>query len=190
MKKPLIGVFIGSLRKDSYCKKIARELEKLAVDKFEFTEISMEKLDIYNQDFDDENHVPDAWTQFRSQVKKLDGLLFITPEYNRSIPALLKNALDVGSRPYGQSVWDGKPGAVVSVSPGALGGFGANQHLRQTLVVLNVPTMQQPEIYIGNVAGLLNEKGIITNEKTKEFLTSFTDAFYKWVSLFTGEKKV
>jgi chromate reductase len=189
MKKPLIGVFIGSLRKDSYCRKTAREIEKLAADKFSFTEISMEKMAIYNQDFDDENRVPEAWTQFRNQVKGLDGLLFITPEYNRSIPALLKNALDVGSRPYGQNVWDGKPGAVVSVSPGALGGFGANQHLRQTLVVLNVPTMQQPEVYIGNIASLMDEKGTITNEKTKGFLTLFTNAFYEWVNLFVGKKQ-
>jgi len=114
-------------------------------------------------------------------MKKFDGVLFVTPEYNRSVPAVLKNALDVGSRPYGQSVWDGKPGAVVSVSPGGLSAFGANHHLRQSLVFLNVPTMQQPEAYIGNVAALFDDSGVLINENTREFLQKFMDAFVSWV---------
>jgi chromate reductase len=111
-----------------------------------------------------------------------DGFLFVTPEYNRSIPSVLKNAIDVGSRPYGQSVWGGKPGAVISVSPGAIGGFGANHHLRQSLVFLDVPAMQQPEAYIGGAAQLFDAHGNITNETTREFLIKFMDAFAAWVA--------
>ena len=125
---------------------------------------------------------PAPWTAFRERVRSFDGYLFVTPEYNRSVPAVLKNALDVGSRPYGQSVWGGKPGAVVSVSPGATGGFGANHHLRQSLVFLDVPAMQQPEAYIGGAAQLFEADGRITNESTREFLTKFMVAFAAWVA--------
>jgi len=114
-------------------------------------------------------------------VKTFDGLLFVTPEYNRSVPAALKNALDVGSRPYGRSVWGGKPGAVVTLSPGALGGFGANHHLRQTLMFLNIPTLPQPEAYIGGAATLFDPQGDLTNEATREFLGKFMEAFATWV---------
>jgi chromate reductase len=115
-------------------------------------------------------------------VKSFDGFLFVTPEYNRSVPGVLKNALDVGSRPHGQSVWGGKPGAVISVSPGAIGGFGANHHLRQSLVFLDVPAMQQPEAYIGGAAQLFDANGNITNETTREFLIKFIDSFAAWVA--------
>jgi chromate reductase len=188
MSKPKIGVFIGSLRKESYSRKIARELESFASDKMDFKEIELGGLELYNQDFDDENRPTVNWMQFREQVKALDGVLFVTPEYNRSVPAVLKNALDVASRPYGKSAWDGKPGAVVSVSPGGLGGFGANHHLRQSLVFLNVPTMQQPEVYIGNVGALLDDTGKIKEEKTRAFLAKAMDAFYGWVRLNTSAR--
>jgi chromate reductase len=188
MSKLGIGVFIGSLRKESYSMKIARELEAFASNKLDFKEIDLSELAMYNQDFDDENRPPEAWTQFREQVKTLDGVLFVTPEYNRSVPAVLKNALDVGSRPYGKSVWDGKPGAVVSVSPGGLSAFGANHHLRQSLVFLNIPAMQQPEVYIGNVGTLLDENGKIKEEKTKAFLSQAMDAFSDWVHLHAAAK--
>jgi len=168
--------------------KIARELEAFASNKLDFKEIDLSELAMYNQDFDDENRPPEAWTQFREQVKTLDGVLFVTPEYNRSVPAVLKNALDVGSRPYGKSVWDGKPGAVVSVSPGGLSAFGANHHLRQSLVFLNIPAMQQPEVYIGNVGTLLDENGKIKEEKTKAFLSQAMDAFSDWVHLHAAAK--
>ena len=134
----------------------------------------------YNQD-DDEGQPPPAWMKFRERVKATDAVLFVTPEYNRSVPAVLKNALDIGSRPHGQSVWDGKPGAVVSVSPGAIGGFGANHHLRQSLVFLNVPTLQQPEAYIGNVHTLLDTAGNLANADTQAFLVKFLQAFSGWV---------
>lgn len=117
------------------------------------------------------------------QTSEYDGFLFITPEYNRSVPAVLKNALDVGSRPYGKSVWDGKPGAVISVSPGAFGGFGANHQIRQTLVFLNVPTMQQPEAYIGNIAKLMDDSGNIKDESILEYLKSIMESFETWVEI-------
>ena len=123
-----------------------------------------------------------VFTQFRESLKKFDAVLFITPEYNRSVPAVLKNAIDVGSRPYGQSAWDGKPGAVMSVSPGAIGGFGANHHLRQSLVFLNVPIMAQPEAYIGSAANLFDEKGNLVNDSTREFITKFMQSFAAWVA--------
>ena len=124
---------------------------------------------------------PAEWVALRQQVKSCDGILFVTPEYNRSVPAVLKNALDVGSRPYGQSVWAGKPGAVVSVSPGTIGGFGANHHLRQSFVFLDIPAMQQPEAYIGGAAQLFDADGKLTNEATRDFLVKFMAAFAHWV---------
>jgi chromate reductase, NAD(P)H dehydrogenase (quinone) len=132
---------------------------------------------LYNQDFENENNVPAEYTAFRNKMKEIDAVLFITPEYNRSVPAVLKNALDAGSRPYGASVWDGKPAAIISQSPGNLSAFGANHHLRQSLVFLNMPIVQQPEAYIGNVIGLLDEEGKIKDEGTVEFLQSFVHAF-------------
>ena len=119
----------------------------------------------------------------------MDGVLFVTPEYNRSVPGVLKNAIDVGSRPYGKSVWDGKPGAVMSVSPGAIGGFGANHHLRQSLVFLNVPAMQQPEAYIGGAANLFDENGNLANDSIKEFAAKYIHAFAAWVETNTSNRR-
>ena len=119
-------------------------------------------------------------------MKSFDGVLFVTPEYNRSVPAVLKNAIDVGSRPYGESAWDGKPGAVVSVSPGHLSGFGADHHLRQSLVFLNIPTMAQPEAYIGDAAKLFDDRGNLTNESSSEFSRKFMLAFAEWVIRITA----
>ena len=183
-----IGVLVGSLRKGSYSRMISNLLITMAPNSFEMEEVEIGDLSIYNQDFDDDGKTPVSWTTFRSLVEKFDGILFITPEYNRSVPAVLKNALDVGSRPYGKSVWDGKPGAVVSVSPGGLSAFGANHHLRQSLVFLNVPTMQQPEAYIGNVATLFDEKGDLINDRTREFLQMFMDSFASWVEINAPKK--
>ncbi|WP_423798500.1 NADPH-dependent FMN reductase [Neobacillus sp. SAB-20_R2A] len=172
-----IGILLGSLRKESFSKKIAANVAALFPEgmKAEFVEIG--NLPLYNQDFDDENNVPAEYTTFRNKMKDIDAVLFVTPEYNRSVPAVLKNALDVGSRPYGASVWSGKPAAIISQSPGNLSGFGANHHLRQSLVFLNMPTVQQPEAYIGNVAALLDENGKLKDENTVQFLQSFADAF-------------
>ena len=138
-------------------------------------------LPLYNQDAEDADPKPAAWLAFRDRVRPVDGVLFVTPEYNRSVPGLLKNAIDVGSRPYGQSVWSGKPCGVVSVSPGAIGGFGANQHIRQSFVFLDMPTMQQPEAYIGNAATLFDDQGTLINDKTRDLLQRFITTFDKWV---------
>jgi len=181
MEARKIGVLVGSLRKGSFSRKIAKVLMALTPADFIAEEIEIGQLAMYNQDFDDEGTPPKEWIAFREIVKKYDAILFVTPEYNRSVPAVLKNALDVGSRPYGQSVWSGKPGAVVSVSPGALSAFGANHHLRQSLVFLNIPAMQQPEAYIGNVANLFDESGALANEGTREFLQKFIEAFAVWI---------
>ncbi|MGC6769744.1 NADPH-dependent FMN reductase [Enterococcus sp. LJL128] len=171
-----IGFFVGSLRKESYTRKVAKAFAELLPEGYEAVFIDLAPLELYNQDLDDEGTPTPAWTTFRNQVKAVDALAFFTPEYNRSVPAVLKNGLDVGSRPYGQSVWDKKPGLVVSVSPGAISGFGANHHLRQSLVFLNVPTLQQPEAYIGNIANLINEDGTIA-EGTTGFLQAIMDSF-------------
>jgi len=176
-----IAVFVGSLRKESFNRKMAKVLIALAPESLKIEIIEIGGLPLYDQDYDDEGKPPAAWTEFRKRVKSFDGVLFVTPEYNRSVPGVLKNAIDVGSRPYGQSVWAGKPGAVMSVSPGTIGGFGANHHLRQSLVFLDVPAMQQPEAYIGSAAQLFDADGHVTNETTREFLVKFLDAFAAWV---------
>ncbi len=175
-----IAVLIGSLRKDSFTKKIVSALIKQAPASLKFEFVDIAGLPLYNEDLDADP--PVSWQAFRQKLKTFDGILFATPEYNRSIPGALKNAIDVGSRPYGQSAFEKKPGAVISVSPGAAGAFGANHHLRQTLVFLDVPAMAQPEMYIGNVTKLLDEKGDVTNEKTLELLQKFARSFEKWVN--------
>jgi chromate reductase len=180
-----IAVLIGSLRKGSFSRKMAEALIALAPDRLSFQIVEIGELPLYNQDLDTDAPPP-AWGAFRDAVRPVDGLLFVTPEYNRSVPGPLKNAIDVGSRPYGKSVWSGKPGAIVSVSPGAIGGFGANHHLRQSLVFLNVPTMQQPEAYVGGAATLFDDQGGIANEASKTFLTGFMGSFAAWVETNHG----
>lgn len=185
MKK--IAVLVGSLRKESYNRKMAKALIACAPASLDFELVEIGMLPLYNEDLD--TNPPRVWTQFREHMKAFDGFLFVTPEYNRSVPGVLKNALDVGSRPYGKSVWDGKPGAIVSVSISALGAFGANHHLRQSLVFLNVPAMQQPEAYIGNAAQLFDEQGALSSDSTKEFVTKYMQAFAAWVDAHTSSKK-
>lgn len=178
-----LGILVGSLRKESFSRKVANNFAKRFPDNYEISFIDLQDVEIYNQDLDDSNKPTAAWTKFRNEVEKQDAILFVTPEYNRSVPAVIKNALDVGSRPYGKNVWDHKPAAVISVSPGAISGFGANHHLRQSLVFLNMPTLQQPEAYFGNVVGILNEDGTITNEGTVKFIQSIVDSFVKWTEI-------
>jgi chromate reductase len=175
-----VAVFVGSLRRESVNRKVANALIELAPASLKLGFVEIGALPLYNQDED--ANPPAPWVAFRAQVKAADAVLFVTPEYNRSVPAALKNALDVGSRPYGQSAWNGKPGAVVSAAPGAIGGFGANHHLRQSLVFLNVPAMQQPEAYIGGADKLFGPDGKVTNPATREFLQKFTQAFADWVA--------
>ncbi|MBI3549281.1 MAG: NAD(P)H-dependent oxidoreductase [Elusimicrobia bacterium] len=174
-----VAVIVGSLRKDSINRKVANALSELAPAGLKLAVVEIGQLSMYNQDLDD--NPPAAWTEFRARIKAADAVLFVTPEYNRSVPAALKNAIDVGSRPYGKSAWNGKPGAVVSASPGAVGGFGANHHLRQSLVFLNVPAMAQPEVYIGGADKLFDESGKLVNEGTRKFLQGFMNAYGAWV---------
>ncbi len=176
-----IGIIVGSLRKQSYNKKIAAFILEQASHKFNYHIIEISDLPLYNQDFDDEGNPPESYIRFRKEIEGLDAVLFITPEYNRSVPAVLKNAIDVGSRPYGKNKWDGKPGAIISSSTGAYGAFGANHHIRQSLVFVNIYPMQQPEAYLGNIKDCIGENGKIELQKTKDFLLSFKKAFEQWV---------
>ena len=180
MAAPLtIATIVGSLRKESLSLKIANALAKLAPDTLKLDIVTLHDISFFNQDL--EAAPPADWLKFRETLKKSNGVLFITPEYNRSIPGVLKNAIDVGSRPYGASVFSGKPGAIISISPGAMGGFGANHHLRQSLVFLDVPVLQQPEAYIGGAASLFDEAGAIANPGTRDFIARFMAAFAAWV---------
>lgn len=174
-----IGIVTGSLRKGSFSGSIADYVKAHAPAGLSFKSIDISALPLYNQDYDGTDIK--EYTAFRDEVRTLDGVLFITPEHNRSFPAALKNALDVGSRPYGENVWAGKPGAVISQSPGAIGGFGANHHLRQVLAFLNVLTMAQPEGYFGAYHTLIDETGALTNADSKAFLDGFLAAFAAWV---------
>ncbi|HZZ88404.1 MAG TPA: NAD(P)H-dependent oxidoreductase [Caulobacteraceae bacterium] len=171
-----VAVVVGSLRKGSFNRKMALALETLAPESLKLGIVEIGALPLYDEDLEREG-APQAWLDFRAAVRASDAVLFVTPEYNRSVPGGLKNAIDVGSRPYGQSVWARKPCAVVSVSPGAIGGFGANHHLRQSLVFLDMPVLQQPEAYIGGAAKLFAEDGSIENEGTRTFMTGLLSAF-------------
>src|ERR1700761_5528388 len=163
-----IAVIVGSLRKESYSRKLAHALIGLARPALDMKIVEIADLALYNED--SEAAPPPAWITFRDAVRPVDGVLFVTPEYNRSVPGCLKNAIDIGSRPYGKSVWDKKPAGIMSVSPGGIGAFGANHHLRQSLVFLNVPAMQQPEAYVGGADKLFDEHGKLTNDGTRKFL--------------------
>lgn len=174
-----VAVIVGSLRKGSLSRKLALALAPLAAPALELKIIEIADLPLYNED--SEAEAPQSWTTFRAAVKPADAVLFVTPEYNRSVPGCLKNALDVGSRPYGASVWSGKPCAVISNSPGLIGGFGANHHLRQSLVFLDMLVLQQPEAYISGSNKLTDETGNIADESKREFLTKFMQAFAAWI---------
>ena len=186
MSNKNIGIIVGSLRRGSFCRSVAKAAASLAPEGLSFQFIEIGDLPMFNQDFDDDGNTPEAWTKFRSQVKEADGFLFVTPEYNRSMPAVLKNALDVASRPYGSNAWSGKPGAVISATPGTLGAFGANHHLRQVMMFLNILPLQQPEAYLANVAALLDENGELTDERPRSCLKDFMAAFSSWVDTVSG----
>jgi chromate reductase len=175
-----VAVLIGSLRKESFTRKIARALMELAPPVLRLGIVEIGQMPLYNQDLDTAAP-PAEWVSFRDSMRPVQAVLFATPEYNRSVPGALKNAIDVGSRPYGKSVWDRKPAGIVSVSPGALGGFGANHHLRQSLVFLNMPPLQMPEAYIGGADRLFDVDGKLTNSSTRDFLGRYMQAFAAWV---------
>jgi chromate reductase, NAD(P)H dehydrogenase (quinone) len=185
-----VAVFVGSLRKDSLNRKMARALAELAPPSLALQVVEIDQLPLYNEDLDDNEQRPAVWSAFRRRVRAADAVLFVTPEYNRSVPGALKNAIDVGSRPYGANAWQGKPGAVVSVSPGAIGGFGANHHLRQSLVFLDIAALPQPEVYVGGAATLFDAEGRLTNDSTRAFLRGFMQAFDRWITTLAGTQSV
>ena len=174
-----VAVFVGSLRKESFNRKLATALITMAPAPLKLEIVEIRQLPLYNQD-DDANPAA-ASVAFKERVQKADAVLFVTPEYNRSVPGVLKNAIDIASRPYGKSAWNGKPGGVISLSPGAIGAYGANHHLRQSLVFLNVPAMPQPEAYIGNAAKLFDDSGKLTDVSVRDFLSKFLQAFAQWI---------
>lgn len=186
MEMTKIAIVVGSLRKESFSRKIANNVSTLFPDGFETQFISIGDLPLYNQDLDEDNNIPDSWATFREDMKTCDAVLFVTPEYNRSVPGVLKNAIDVGSRPMQESVWKGKPAAIISNSPSNLSGFGANHHLRQSLVFLDMPVVQQPEVYLANVMTLLDENGKINNEDTVQFLQTFINTFIDLIKKYTN----
>jgi len=174
-----VAVLVGSLRKESFSRKVANALVGLAPPSLAPTIVEIRDLPLYNQDDDANPPAPSA--RFKQHIMEAGAVLFVTPEYNRSVPGVLKNALDIASRPYGKSAWNGKPGGVVSCSPGAIGGFGANHHLRQSLVFLNVPVLQQPEAYVGGIDKAFDASGKLVDDAKRELLQKYMQAFAAWV---------
>ena len=184
-----IAIIVGSLRAESINRKVARSICGLRNDNLDCSMIEIGDLPLYNQDLD--ANPPEQWVRFRREVAEADGVLFCSPEYNRSIPGVLKNAIDVGSRPYGQSVFDKKPGAIVTASPGSIGGFGANHQIRQAAVFLNMPIMQQPEAYLGHVTDdSFGEDGCIKAGPLKELITALAHAFHDWVHMIHESRRL
>lgn len=177
-----IGVIIGSLRKDSLNRKLANAIIKLAPSEFSFKTLEIRDLPLYNQD--DDTHQAASAKKFKSDIQATHGLLFVTPEYNRSIPGVLKNAIDNASRPYGQNAWQNKPAGIIGISVGALGSALAQQHLRNILAYLDVPTLGQPEVFLQAKEGLFDETGNIGNPDTKKFLQSWMDRYVNWIKKF------
>ena len=175
-----VSVLVGSLRKGSFNRKMALALKAMAPPSLALGLVEIGNLPLYNQDLDPDSP-PAEWVEFRRRVGASDAVLFVTPEYNRSVPGVLKNAIDVGSRPYGKSVWSKKPCGVISVSPGAIGGFGANHHLRQSLVFLDMPVLQQPEAYVSGIDKAFDASGKLVDDAKRDFLRKYLDAYAAWV---------
>lgn len=175
-----VAVIVGSLRKDSFNRKLALFLKEIAAPQLDLSLVEIGGLSLYNQDQD--QTPPQEWVSFRQAIAASDAVLFVTPEYNRSVPGVLKNAVDIASRPYGQAALAKMPGAVISSSPGTLGGALANQHLRQSLAVLNMPILPSPEVYLSGIDKLLNAEGQITADQTVSFLKNFVSAFADWIT--------
>ena len=178
MSQYKIAVVVGSLRKDSFNRKMADAIEKLAPSEFTFHKVRIDDLPLYNQD--DDTHQAESVKRMKDEIKDAQGLLFITPEYNRSIPGVLKNAIDHASRPPGQNAWGGKPAGILGVSPGVIGTALAQQHLRNVLSALNVRTLAQPDAFIQAKDGLFDETGGIGPE-SKTFLQKWMDRYVAWV---------
>ena len=184
-----VAVVVGSLRKASFNRKLALALAAMAPESLKLEIVEIGALPLYNQDLDEQP--PAEWVAFKQQIAQADGVLFVTPEYNRSVPGVLKNAIDVGSRPYGQSVWNQKPAAIVSASPGSIGGFGANHQLRQSAVFLNMPVMQHPEAYLGHVNDdSFDADGKLKDGPLKDLVLSLSKAFGDWVHLIHESRRL
>lgn len=184
MQKYQVAILVGSLRKESINRRIARSICAIRGDNLECEMVEIGDLPLYNQDYDALPEQPEPYVRFRERIARADGILFCTPEYNRGVPGVLKNAVDVGSRPYGASVWNAKPAAIISASPGSIGGFGANHQLRQACVFLNMPVMQQPEAYLSNVTDdSFGEDGCLKEGPLKEFVEKLAHAFHDWVDM-------
>lgn len=184
MEKRKVAVFVGSLRKESFNRRLALALERLGEDRLEFQYVEIGQLPLYNQDFDDA--YPAVATAMKEQVRAADAVLFVTPEYNRSVPGVLKNALDLGSRPYGDSAFAGLPAAVIGTSPGAIGSALAQQHLRNILAYLDMAVLGQPEAFVQFKDGLIEDDGRITQAGTREFLEDYVDRFVAWIDRQRG----
>lgn len=176
-----VAVIVGSLRAKSVNRVAAQALTRLAPPNLSFRFVEIGDLPLYNEDTEAAGP-PAAWTRFREEVAGADAVLFVSPEYNRTMPGALKNALDVGSRPYGQAAWSGKPAAIMTLSPGGIGGFGANHDIRQALVFLDMPVMQQPEAYVGGAWGLFDDAGEFKSDDTRKFFAKFIHAFAEWIA--------
>jgi chromate reductase, NAD(P)H dehydrogenase (quinone) len=184
-----IAIIVGSLREGSINRKVARSICALRDDNLNCSMVEIGDLPLYNQDLD--SNPPEQWTRFRQQVATADGVLFCSPEYNRGVPGVLKNAIDVGSRPYGQSVFDKKPTAIVTASPGSIGGFGANHQIRQACVFLNMPMMQQPEAYLGHVSeDSFDSDGKLKEGPLKELVKVLAHAFHDWVDMIHRSRQL
>ena len=177
-----VAVFVGSLRQDSINRKLALAVERLAPKDFSFEHVPIAGLPLYNQDFDGD--YPAACRQLKQSVEAADALLFVTPEYNRSIPGVLKNAIDIASRPWGTNSFAGKPGGVIGASIGATGSALSQQHLRNVLTYVDVPVLAQPEVFIAFKDGLIDGDGKISNDDTRKFLQGFVDKYVEWVKRF------
>lgn len=178
-----VGVLVGSLRRDSYTLKLARALMRVVPPSLQMTQLQIGDMPHYNEDLDTDSP-PESWVRFRGEMRSQDAVLIVSPEYNRSLPSALKNALDVGSRPYGSSVWAGKAGAVATISPSGIGGALSNHAIRQAVVFLGLPLMQQPEMYIGDVYNVFDKEGAIVKEGTEKFLTDCMASFAGWLERF------
>ncbi len=186
-RKFSVGIIIGSLRKASLSLQMAKWIMNFN-DLNNYELIPLSNIPIYNEDL--ETDIPPAeWDNFRRIVKEKDAILFITPEYNRSVPAVLKNAIDVGSAPHGHNVFNRKPAAIISLSIGKMGAFGANHHLRQSLVFLNMPVMQQPEAYIGESEKIFDGDCTVSMKSTEDFLSGFLEEFHRWTALHLPHQK-
>lgn len=177
-----IAILIGSLRGESINRKVANTICAIRSDGLDCSMVEIGDLPFYNEEIDKPGKRPPEYDRFREAIASADGVLFVTPEYNRGIPGAMKNAIDVGSRPYGKNAFDGKPAAVITASPGGIGGFGANHQIRQAAVFLNMPVMQQPEAYLGGVTpDKFDENGLLKDGPLKEFVTNIAHAFHDWV---------